>query len=334
MVGEWKPEVLNLELTTRCPLRCPQCYCSLDNGLDLDLELAKQRIDEACNMGLKSLNLSGGETLCYPYLYEVIMYASQKKIPSILVALSGVFFDENVFEKLHEAGVTGICISLNGSNEEINKESRAGFQYAINALDILSRKEYPNITINWVMHSSNAYDFENLIYLAEHYKVELIDIISLKPDSQKAMKSFPTMEQIAHVSKLIKQYKGPVKIVIETCYSNFAAYHLETRLFGNLNITEYKGCMAGRKALSVNVHGQFTPCRHMDITEEYSTLQDYWEHSAVLAQLRMIESTRTEPCSSCYFAPYCRHCQAISWEMKKELSLGFSQCPVYRSAKT
>lgn len=334
MAKEWKLETLNLELTTRCPLRCPQCYCSLENGLDLDLELAKHRIDEACDLGLTALNLSGGETLCYPYLYELISYASKKQIPSILVAISGVFFDETTFTKLIDAGVTGICVSLNGSSEEINNISRAGFQYAINALALLSRKNYKNTIINWVMHSSNAYDFDNLIRLAEQYNVALIDIISLKPDSQKAMKTFPSLEQIDHISKLIKRYKGPVKIMIESCYSNFAAYHLETRLFGNLNITEHKGCVAGRSAMSVNIHGHFTPCRHIDHAENFSSMKDYWDNSEIVRQLREIDSNRTEPCTSCYFAPYCRHCQAISWELKKTLCLGFEQCPVYKPSKS
>lgn len=333
MSKTWKTEILNLELTTRCPLRCPQCYCSLDNGLDMDVDIAKLRIDEACALGLTSLNLSGGETLCYPYLYEIISYASQKKIPSILVSLSGAMFDQAVFARLVNAGVTGICISLNGSTKEINCMSRAGYEYAINALEIMARNNYPNTTINWVMHSTNADDFENLIQLAEHYRVAQIDIISLKPDSKKMMQSFPRIEQIANISNLMKTYKGPVKIMIESCFSNMAAYHLETRLFGNLNVTEYKGCMAGRNSVSVNVHGQFTPCRHIDQTEDFSSLEAYWNDSKMLAQLRLIDSRRTEPCSSCYYAPYCRHCQAISWEISHELHLGFTNCPTHRIAR-
>ncbi len=333
MARNWKLETLNLELTTRCPLRCPQCYCSLENGLDLDVNIAKFRIDEACELGLTSINLSGGETLCYPHLYDIISYASKKGVSSILVSLSGVYFDENTLFRLIDAGVTGICISLNGSNEGINKVSRDGYKYAINSLDILSRNGYSNTIINWVMHSSNAYDFEKLVGLAEQYKVALIDIISLKPDSQKAMKTFPSMEQIAYISRFIKEYRGPVKIMIESCYSNFVAYHLDTKLFGNLNITEYKGCTAGRNSLSVNVHGLITPCRHIDKVEKFSSMKEYWMQSQMIKQLRDIDLTRREPCVSCYFAPYCRHCQAISWEIKQELCLGFDSCPVYRPSQ-
>lgn len=329
MVNRWKLEILNLELTTRCPLRCPQCYCSLEGGVDMELDVAKRRIDEAKALGMTSLNLSGGETLCYPHLYELISYASQKQLESILVAISGVHFNEEILEKLVSSGVTGICVSLNGSTEQINALSRAGYDYAINALEVLAKEKYPNTTINWVMHSSNADDFQEMVRLAEQYNVSAIDIISLKPDSQNAMKTFPSREQIVAVSQFIKKYSGPVKIQIESCYSNLLAYHLETKLFGNLNITENKGCTAGRDAMSVDVHGCYTPCRHIMTTEKFSTMEDYWNHSKMLKALRSIDKNRQEPCSTCHYGPYCRHCQAISWGIKKQLVLGFDECPVH-----
>ena len=41
------PVLMNLELTNRCPLHCPQCYCELNTGKDLDLEQALYWLDEA-----------------------------------------------------------------------------------------------------------------------------------------------------------------------------------------------------------------------------------------------------------------------------------------------
>lgn len=334
MKNDWKLEILNIELTTRCPLRCPQCYCSLDTGVDIELNLAKKRIDEACSMGVKSLNLSGGETLCYPYLFDLISYASYKRISSILVAISGMYFDEEKLDKMIEAGVTGICVSINGSTEHINAFSRDGYNHAINALKILAKKKYPNTIINWVMHSTNADDFVNLVDLAEHYNVALIDIISLKPDSNSSMRTFPSKEQIVSVSKFIKKYAGPVKIQIESCYSNFLAYHLETKLFGNLNITAHKGCTAGRNSISVDVHGCFTPCRHIVAIEDFDSMEDYWNNSELILRLREIEGNSVEPCKSCYYSPYCRHCQAISWNQKGDVYVGFEGCPVYKPITT
>jgi hypothetical protein len=62
------PLLMNLELTTRCPFRCPQCYCSLEGGKDLAYDKALYWIREAAKNKMQTVNLSGGETLVYPHL--------------------------------------------------------------------------------------------------------------------------------------------------------------------------------------------------------------------------------------------------------------------------
>lgn len=324
---KWQLVSMNLELTTACPLRCPQCYCSLDCSKHLNLDLAKKRIDEAANMGVKTVNLSGGETMCYPHLYELTAYAASK-MDEVNAALSGAFFTQEAFEKLTQAGIANIHISLNGSTREINELTRDGYDYAIEALNILKKNHYSKTIINWVMHSNNAHDFEQMVQLAEEYDASTLVILGFKPDSNNALNSYPSKEQIIHVSNIMKQYKGNLQIRIESCYSNMLALHLDTKLFGNLNVSRYKGCGAGRFIVSVNVDGEYTPCRHIDRPEPFDTLEEYWEKSIILRELRDLEKNKKEPCSSCRFSNYCRHCQAISWQMHNSLHLGFSTCPL------
>ena len=66
------PLLMNLELTTRCPLRCPQCYCDLNKGKDLDIEQAMYWLEEAAGCQIQTINLSGGETMVYPHLTALI----------------------------------------------------------------------------------------------------------------------------------------------------------------------------------------------------------------------------------------------------------------------
>ena len=64
-------QCMNIELTTCCPLHCPQCYCTLEGGKHISLDTAREKIDEAAEHGVFVLHLSGGETLCYPWLYDL-----------------------------------------------------------------------------------------------------------------------------------------------------------------------------------------------------------------------------------------------------------------------
>ena len=110
-------DTMNIEITTNCPLHCPQCYCSLTGGKNIDPDTAIYWIKEGAKAGVKYVMLSGGETLCYPHIYELIE-AAVKYCGFANVALSGYKFTQEVYEQLLKAGVSGIFISLNGSQKK------------------------------------------------------------------------------------------------------------------------------------------------------------------------------------------------------------------------
>jgi len=321
------PENMNIELTTYCPLNCPQCYCQLSGEKHINPQIAIKWIEESGKLGVKQVMLSGGETLCYPDLYDVIS-AAAKFCGVAYVALSGYGLTRSVIDDLISAGVSGIFISLNGSTEEINSLTRDGYSLAISALELLFNKDYQNIWINWVMHSYNSNDFENVLAIAERYNAHRLVIMGLKPDSNSELLSVPSKEQMLNIKRVITEYKGKVKIGVESCYSPMLALASETKLFGNMNVGKYKGCGAGRFCFSVNVDGQLSPCRHLDFFEEYETIEDYWNNSSVLQRLRDVENDKREPCKNCCYNNYCRHCLATNVKTKGELFIGNEKCPM------
>lgn len=322
------PVNMNIELTTNCPLRCPQCYCSLTGGKNIDLDTAIHWIKEGGKLGVKDVMLSGGETLCYPHIYEVVR-ASREYCGHANVALSGFRFNQEVYEKLLDAGVTGIFISLNGSTNEINAQTRDGYDLAIAALKLLQENHYPNTTINWVMHSSNADDFANVVALAEAYDVSSIVIIGLKPDSKKSLNTLPTLEQMLAVKHIVQTHRGNTKIYIESCYSPMLALTCDTKLFGNMNVGKNKGCGAGRTTFSVSVDGLLSPCRHLEHYEKFETAAEYWQNSEILNRLRqMAKEEPCEPCVSCRLMNYCRPCAAINSKLDNKLYRGNPYCPI------
>lgn len=329
---KFTPQTMNLELTTNCPLRCPQCYCSLTGGKNLDLETAIYWVREGTKHGVKDVMLSGGETMCYPHLYEVIRAVKQCCVTPN-VALSGFAFDQAAYEKMIDTGVGGIFISLNGSTKEINAQTRDGFHLAISALELLQRNQYSNTTINWVMHSSNADDFLNIVELAEQYDVANIVIIGVKPDSSHTLYTLPSAEQMRAVSHIVRSHEGNTKIYIESCFSPMLALTSDTKLFGNMNVGKSKGCGAGRTAFSVNVDGMLSPCRHLDYFEKWNTLEEYWNSSPILRKIRTLEEHKKEPCISCKFCNYCRHCLSINSKLNGDLFIGNEFCPLAEEYK-
>lgn len=319
---------MNVELTTCCPLRCPQCYCSLTGGKNIDLQVAIYWIKEGAKFGVKEVMLSGGETLCYPHLFEVVS-AARKYCGGANVALSGYNFTQDAYNRLIDAGVSGIYVSLNGSTREINSLSRDGYDLALNALDLLKNSGFKNTTINWVMHSSNADDFANIVKIAELYNVAYLTVMAVKPDSKKELKTLPSREQMEFVKSVIKKYNGNVRIFIESCFSPMLALVSDTKLFGNFNVGKNKGCGAGRTTFCVNVDGKLSPCRHLEYFESFNSLSEYIEYSETQKKLRTLEKSRCEPCNRCRLKNNCRHCLAINSKINHDLYIGNKFCPIF-----
>lgn len=318
---------INLELTTYCPLRCPQCYCSLNAGHYMDLETAKKWIIEANKSGITDIMLSGGETIAYPYLDEVISFSKENGLVTH-AAFSGWNLTKERCQRLICDGLDNIYISLNGSTEQVNRESRDGYQLAIDSLSQLREIEFSNTYINWVFHSSNSDDFENMVSLAETYKVRALVIIGFKPDSRAQMPSVPNFEQMKKVVNYMKRYKGNVELLIEKCYSPLRALRCDTWL-GNFNTGKYRGCEAGLGSISVNVDGTLSPCRHINAHEKYASFADYYRHSPLIQQLRALDETKAEEkCSSCKYMMNCKPCMAINTEMFHRIFWGYPTCPV------
>ena len=324
---QYTPKTMNIELTTNCPLHCPQCYCSLTGGKNIDLQTAIYWIKEGGKLGVTDIMLSGGETMCYPHLYEVIK-AAKEYCGIANVALSGFGFTQEVYNKMIDAGVGGIFISLNGSTKEINALTRDGYELAISALELLQKNKYPNTTINWVMHSNNADDFENVVTIAEKYGAANLVVMGVKPDSQKSLSTIPSLKQMQAVKQVIRSHKGNTQIFIESCYSPMLALTCDTKLFGNFNVGKNKGCGAGRTAFSVSVDGLLSPCRHLEYYEKFNTAAEYWENSEILKHLRLMDKEPAEPCSSCRLLNYCRPCAAINSKLENKLYRGNSYCPM------
>ena len=292
------PEIMNIELTTRCPLRCPQCYCDLYGGKDIKKEVALRYIDQAAVLKIPFINLSGGETLVYPHLIELVKHIHGKGLCSA-IAISGWGFDFQKLQQLKRAGIDEIYVSLNGSTEEVNRQSREGYQLAIEALKVLKTDGATDYYINWVARNDNVEDFPQMVCLAKEYGVKEIVILESKPDAEYAMQASLSKEKFFMLAEFLKKHdQEEISIGVEPCFSPLLAY-LHNRFFVNHNRGINKGCGAGRNGMAVDVNGALIPCRHLLHPEKYSFIEEYWQESEVLNRLRIFEDNKGEPCKSC-----------------------------------
>ena len=165
--------------------------------------------------------------------------------------------------------------------------------------------------------------------IAEKYDVASITIIGVKPDTKYSLSTMPTRNQMIAIKNIIQSHTGNTKIFIESCFSPMLALTCETKLFGNLNVGQNKGCCAGRSTFSVNVDGKLSPCRHLQYYESFESLQEYMENSDIQKKIRDLEYDKHKPCRECKYSKYCRHCLAINSKINNELYIGNEICPIY-----
>lgn len=319
------PEMINIELTTRCPLMCPQCYCDLHQGRDMDLELALKYIEQAADLKIPYISLSGGETLVYPHLTELLKSIRDKGLQSA-IAISGWGFDVATLQELKNAGVDEIYVSLNGSDSEVNDRSRQGYELALNALRVLQADRQADYYINWVARNDNALDFPKLVQLAQNLGVKGIVVLESKPDADYALQATLSRENFIMLAEYIKKHdQQTISIEIEPCFSPLRAF-IHKRFLGNANTGFDKGCGAGRSNMAIDVDGNLLPCRHLLYPEAWKRIEDYWRNSEVLEKLRRFEDHKKEPCRNCYLGKYCIPCRAVADKMEKDLFGGNHYC--------
>ena len=320
------PALINLELTDRCPLRCPQCYCDLNHGRDMPLETALYWIRNAADCHVDTVNLSGGETFVYPYIEELIAECSRLGLHTN-IAISGWGASEEKLRSVIDAGVDQICVSLNACSEEVNALTRDGYRYALAALETLQRLRFPRTAINYVMHSNNAGELPGLVELAEKYDVSELCVMVFKPNAAHELPTVPSAQQMKETAKFIKRYCGKVLISVEPCFSQMKAL-VSSGVFGCFNKGVQRGCGAGRDGISVSLDGKLTPCRHLEFKENYSSVSDYWKNSPILRELRNVEKHMGAPCDGCRFNHNCLPCAAVNVKLRGEIAMACKECPI------
>ncbi|HEU0129013.1 MAG TPA: radical SAM protein, partial [Pseudonocardiaceae bacterium] len=108
-----RPLGLLAELTYRCPLHCP--YCSNPVAVEQTAELTLQEwlgvLEEARQLGVLQLHLTGGEPLAHPDLTQLVARARDLGFYVNLVT-SGVGLDERRATELVQAGLDHVQLSI------------------------------------------------------------------------------------------------------------------------------------------------------------------------------------------------------------------------------
>src|SRR5215469_11188766 len=114
------PLLLIAELSYKCPLHCPYCSNPLSIGDarysdELPTEDWVRVFDEAAELGVLQLALTGGEPLVRKDADELVRGSTRAGLYSTLVT-AGTPFTRQRAEALHDAGLDHVLISIQDSD--------------------------------------------------------------------------------------------------------------------------------------------------------------------------------------------------------------------------
>lgn len=131
VVGSF-PLNLDIESTSCCNLRCPQCARTHDRwGIEgnghLDFDLYKAIVDEGAANGLCAIKLSlRGEPLLHPRIADMVRYALEKGILDVYFNTNVMLLDEKMIHSLIDVGLPRISLSIEGTTPEVYEKYRPG----------------------------------------------------------------------------------------------------------------------------------------------------------------------------------------------------------------
>lgn len=297
-----RPYTLVAELTHRCPLACPYCSNPLElrgRHDELSVDVWREVLDDAAELGVVQAHFTGGEPLAYGDLEALIAHAESRELYTHLVT-SGLPRGRERLPGLVRAGLSAVQVSFQGA-DAARADAVAGTTAHDEKLAFARavRDAGLPLTVNVVLHSGNVGDVAELVALAESLGAERLELANaqyLGWALENRAQLLPTLDAIERARGVYLAEKA--------------------RLAGKLEILfvlpDYvrgapRACMDGwaRRFVHVSPEGLVLPCHAASSIPSLgfenvrdTRLRDQWGSSPGLLRFRGT-AFLPEPCASC-----------------------------------
>jgi len=297
-----RPYTLVAELTYRCPLRCPYCANPTnyrEHSEELSTEVWCDVLDQARDLGVLQLHLTGGEPLARRDLERLVAHARSRELYVNLIT-SGIPLTKQRLTALRDAGLDNVQVSVQDAVRESADEiaGYAGFEQKLEVMRWVKELSLP-LTMNVVLHRRNLDNVGAIIALAESLSVDRLELANTQylgwalPNRDALM---PTREALVSAHKVAMAAAERLRGKMEVLFV-IPDYHAR----------HPRPCMDGwaRRFLHIMPNGIVLPCHaavsipglvHERVPAR--TLQWIWEESQAFNAFRG-EDWMKEPCKSC-----------------------------------
>lgn len=315
------PVLLAWEVTNACDMHCR--HCGLDSGLPLEDELSTEEalrvLDELGQIGLKHLLLVGGEPLVRPDILKLA--ARGARYFTVGINTNGYRLDREMAERLREAGVSQVRVSLDGVDASTHDFLRreGSFNRAMEALDACLAQDFPEVGIQATLSQWNYSQLPDFIDLAVRLGVRVFEAREFFPVGRGkqmahlALSFQQRQEMFTYLADVQSRISRPI-ITSEDPYLFLTSPKLQGRCL-NPHLRELCiGCGAGILGCALKPNGKVTPCGGVGLEIGDLRRQSFsqiWQQSAALKVLRARDFKGK--CGRCEYKYACGGCRAIAF---------------------
>lgn len=338
------PRTVDVEITSKCNLRCLYCYYFDNpeiNYHDLPADEWLQFFDELGRLAVMNVCLAGGEPFARKDLPELLEGIVRNRMRFTILS-NGTLIDDDIAEFI---AATGRCdfvqVSLDGSNPKTHDACRGegSFTKAVRGLRTLQRYHVP-VTVRATINHHNVQDIEKLAqFLLEDLGISGFsinsagymgscrshanDVIMTREDRQKAMST---------LLRLSEKYNGRITasagpLAEGKHWRKMEAARLKKEATFSIG-GRLTACGCPFSKINVRSDGIITPCNMLDHINlgkiNADSLQEIWMNHRIMNQLRTRQSiplTEFAFCNNCEYIPYCTgNCPGLAYSMTGEVN--------------
>ncbi|MEE8573980.1 MAG: radical SAM protein [Thermodesulfobacteriota bacterium] len=302
------PDVVIIEVTHRCNLKCVHCYNPSDkkaatqDRTDPSSENLLRFMGTISNPGRVAIAFTGGEPLCRSDIEELVSGARAIGFENIHIDTNALLLDARKAWRMRLAGLSSVQISLDGIGESHERlRGKGTFNKLIeNIPDILGVGIY--VTLNMTIYPENIDQIIDAYRLSsdlgvEQFKIEPMLMKGRASCSEVMFLEGDHIKRISDIVDEIKEIEGTT-LVLDNLF--------EAALFEDKTL----GCPAARTFCHVTMEGTLFHC---PVYTELAASEDnvfergfqyVWLKSKFLNKIRDPESFR-QACGDCLWLEQC-----------------------------
>ncbi len=334
------PRAVDIEITTKCNLRCKYCAHFTSAG-DVDDDLPKEEwlkfFEELNRCAVMNVVLSGGEPFYRDDIREIIESIVRNNMRFTILS-NGTLITDEVAKFLSETKRCDcVQVSIDGSKPENHDifRGKGTFKKAINGLKSLIRHGVNN-TVRVTIHKYNVLDLEHIAELLldeiglRVFSTNVASYQGLCRENNDQIKLDVESQSLAMETllRLAKKYNGRITANAGPLANARTWIRMEKARRKGLTSIPGRGYLSGcggvMSKIAVRADGVLVPCNQLPHIElgriNRDNLTDVWQNHPEINRMRTrkaIPLSEFEFCQGCEYINYCTgNCPALSYNRR------------------